>query len=274
MAVVKNAAAAPGATAAGSRTERIFEAICAQVRGDVALGHLKPGDKLPAERDLALRLGSSRTAVREALRSLEIAGVIELKKGVKGGAFIRGGGDATVVTRSIRDMMHVGRVTLESLTESRVLLQEAIVRLACERATDADLDALEASIDRTEQLTGERRFDERRVQLLSFYVLLARATGNEVMEILVGALTDLVLGVLAREGVAPRTATIVSLRAIVAALRARDADRAVSGMTQHLTALHAYLFEAAQVRAQPSREARRAPSSARSRRPAVARRSP
>jgi GntR family transcriptional repressor for pyruvate dehydrogenase complex len=257
----------------GSRSERIFEAICAQVRGELALGNLKPGDKLPAERDLALRLGSSRTAVREALRSLEIAGVVELRKGVKGGAFIRDG-DASVVTRSIGDMMHVGRISLESLTESRVLIQEAIVRLACERATESDLDALEESIDRTEQLTRERRFDQRRVQLLSFYVLLARATGNEVMEILVGALTELVLGVLAREGVAPRPATIVALRSIVAALRARDANRAVARMTRHLTALHAYLFEAAQVRAKPSRSVHPAPPSARNRRSVAARRSP
>ena len=67
------------------RTRRVFEDICDQIRGQVLGGILRPGDKLPAERELAEQFGVSRTAVREALRSLEIAGVVKLQKGVKGG---------------------------------------------------------------------------------------------------------------------------------------------------------------------------------------------
>ena len=73
------------------RSSRIFEEISNQVRAQVVNGQLKPGDKLPAERQLALQFGASRTAVREALRGLEMSGVVELHKGVKGGAFIRAG---------------------------------------------------------------------------------------------------------------------------------------------------------------------------------------
>jgi len=58
------------------RTKRVFEEICEQVRREMAAGSLRPGDKLPPERELALKLGVSRAAVREALRSLEIAGVV------------------------------------------------------------------------------------------------------------------------------------------------------------------------------------------------------
>src|SRR5215831_10481200 len=67
-------------------TRRTFEEICERIRDRLASGDLRPGDKLPAERDLAQQLGVGRNALREALRSLEISGILELRKGVKGGA--------------------------------------------------------------------------------------------------------------------------------------------------------------------------------------------
>src|ERR1700721_1101567 len=73
------------------RTRRAFEEICERIREQLALGVLKPGDKLPPERDLAQQLGVSRNVLREALRTLEMAGVLRLQKGVKGGAFVREG---------------------------------------------------------------------------------------------------------------------------------------------------------------------------------------
>ncbi len=85
------------------RTKRVFEEICEQVRREMAAGSLRPGDKLPPERELAQKLGVSRAAVREALRSLEIAGVVGLHKGAHGGAFILKG-DPDIVTRSIREL--------------------------------------------------------------------------------------------------------------------------------------------------------------------------
>jgi DNA-binding FadR family transcriptional regulator len=232
------------------RTPRIFEAICEQIRTQLSLGHLTPGDKLPAERDLAVQFGSSRTAVREALRGLEMAGVIELRKGVKGGAFILEG-DPAVVTRSFGDMVHLGRISLENLTESRVIIQDAVIRLACERGTDTDFDGLEQSIDRTEQLTRDERYDERRVQLVAFYRLLALATRNEVMVIIVDALTDIVLKILARDSTVPKEDTVKVQREIVRCLRRRNADKAAALMSRHLKALHGHLLEAAAARSRP-----------------------
>ena len=58
-------------TAVGEKSPRVFEEICLKIKDQVACGQLRTGDKLPSERDLAEKLGTSRSAVREALRSLE-----------------------------------------------------------------------------------------------------------------------------------------------------------------------------------------------------------
>ncbi|MEK0417560.1 MAG: hypothetical protein RI949_1566 [Pseudomonadota bacterium] len=237
------------ATLLPGRAPRIFEDICSQVREQMAKGVLRPGDKLPAERELAEQLGSSRTAVREALRSLEMAGIVELRKGVKGGAFIREG-DPGVVTRSFGDMVNLGRISLESLTESRVIIQDAVVRLACQRGTADDFDALERSIERTWLLTQQELWEERRFQLVQFYRLLAQATRNEVMVIIVDALTDIVLRILARDETVPRAQVVKVQQEIVRCLRRRDADKAVEIMSRHLTSLNDHLLESAKRRAQ------------------------
>ena len=99
---------------APERGRRIFEDIYDQIRSDLASGALKPGDKLPAERELAEKLGFSRSAVREAIRALEASGIVYLQKGVNGGAFIQTGQVETVSIRNdaelhafVMKIMHV-----------------------------------------------------------------------------------------------------------------------------------------------------------------------
>src|SRR5689334_1123222 len=81
------------------KTRRIFEEICDAIRARLISGELKAGDRLPSERELSEMLDVSRTALREAIRSLEIAGIVEMKKGSRGGAFITQSG-AGQVTRT------------------------------------------------------------------------------------------------------------------------------------------------------------------------------
>src|SRR5215470_13232107 len=166
-------AASPTASEAGERkatraagrpfrpikTRRIFEEICDAIRDKLVTGELKAGDRLPSERELSEMLNVSRTALREAIRSLEIAGIVELRKGSKGGAFITQSG-AGQVTRTFRDMLDFGHVSLATLLEARLLVMDAVVRAACERAKTADIERLSRNVAETVELTRQGRYEE------------------------------------------------------------------------------------------------------------------
>lgn len=221
------------------KPKRIFEEICERIRNELSVGNLRPGDKLPPERELAERFGVSRTAVREAFRSLERSGLIGLQKGAKGGAFILAGNPT--IQQSLEDMVSVGQISLAELTEARVLIQDSIVRLACQRATDADFAALEADIDHTEELTRQGRLRERLDYSINFHKLLARTTKNQVMIVTIDALTYILRIIINKLGPHPRLDLVEQRRRFLKHLRARNEEAAVAEMTDHLTKLHQHL---------------------------------
>jgi DNA-binding FadR family transcriptional regulator len=229
----------------------------------LAEGSLRPGDKLPAERELAVQLRVSRSALREALRTLEIAGIVELKKGVKGGAFVRPG-DPNSMRRVIQDLVHLGAISLDDLTEARMLVQSGVVRLACQRASKADLAAIEENIDKTEEMTKAGRNEERIRYVTQFYRLLALSTRNEVLTIMVDSLTDILLRFLrGMAGGAPQAGLVESRRRFFRHLQARDADKAAREIENHLTKLHKILIQ----HYRPIEEVASKPQDRRSRRP-------
>ncbi|MBN9430083.1 MAG: FadR family transcriptional regulator [Burkholderiales bacterium] len=225
------------------QTRRTFEEICERIRARISAGQLKPGDKLPAERELAQQLGVGRNALREALRSLEIAGIVELRKGVKGGAFIRAG-DPARMDAVVQDMFSLGSITLAELSETRMHVQDLVVRLACERATEEDLQALEAIIDRTEAATKSGQFLVRVECSRDFYRALGAATHNALFAMMMQSVTEVLMRfVYARvaSGGKPHPRLVETRRRFLAALRARDADLATRLMRTHLEAIHKML---------------------------------
>jgi GntR family transcriptional repressor for pyruvate dehydrogenase complex len=223
---------------------RAFDTICQKIRDLLAAGTLKPGDKLPPERQLAEQFRVGRSALREALRTLEATGILTLKKGAHGGAFIREG-DPSRVTQVIQDLLHLRSISLENLTEARVFIQDVVVRLACQRATLADLAALDRNIELAERLTAQKSYNERLETSIEFYRLLAAAAHNPVLSIMVDALANILLSVLRiliSTGVSrPRADLIETRRAFMAKLRAGDADGAAAEMKAHLISVHRQL---------------------------------
>lgn len=211
------------------RARRAFEEIAGQIRARLAAQGLRAGDRLPAERELAEHFHVSRNTLREALRSLEIAGLLELRKGAAGGAFIReGGGDAVVA--GLSDLYHLGRIRPEHLTEARIILGAEVARLACERRTDADLEKLRANVAQAHRASDEGRIDERAELNYQFHSLLARATRNPVLFIVTDALMAMTRHFIETIGNRPNTYVMPSRRRLLRHLAARDADAAAREM--------------------------------------------
>jgi GntR family transcriptional repressor for pyruvate dehydrogenase complex len=246
----RDRSADPRAAAASSpvqfrpiHTRRAFEEICERIREQLALGVLKPGDKLPPERDLAQQLGVSRNVLREALRTLEMAGVLRLQKGVKGGAFIQEG-DTSRMNDVMRDMLSLGTISVRELSEARIHVIDLVVRLACANARQPDFEALEANIERTELATAEGRMLDRVECSREFYKLLAMATRNKVIAMIVDSVTEIhmrfVYAKVASSGAAtPRLAE--KRRQFLSALRARDVLAAAKLMRIHLESVQRML---------------------------------
>jgi DNA-binding FadR family transcriptional regulator len=219
------------------RSARLFEEICDQIRAQLSLGKIRPGDKLPPERDLADQFGVSRSAVREALRALEVSGLVELRKGSKGGAFLLK--ESAPLMQSFEDMLDLGRITMHDFTEARILITEVVVRLACERGTKKDFDAIEKNIDRLEAaITRHEGYKDLSV-ITDFYDLLAVATGNQTLRFLTHGIAQLLSDLITATQPAPMDDLVERRREILKSLRARDADKAGRLLTDHLMVVHA-----------------------------------
>lgn len=220
---------------------RSFEIISEQIRARIEAQRLRPGDKLPPERELSQQFGVSRNAVREALRGLESAGIIELRKGAHGGAFVCEGRPDQVV-QSFKDMFTLGSISINDLTEARQEIMNLILENAARRATDDDLKRLERNIDLTEAALLAGRDDEQMERTGEFYRMLAEATQNPVLVLVISPLYEIVRRFVAAAGIRATSEVITARRAILASLREGDAAAARQLMSVHLRAVHSAIL--------------------------------
>lgn len=214
---------------------RMSAEIVDQIRQLILAGTLVPGTRLPAERDLCTQFGVSRVTVREALRVLESNGLVEIRVGARGGAFVTAP-TSDRVGAGLIDLLALSGLSPEDVTEARQVIDLGTVGLVCERATDEDIASLFALCDAAASAAPN---SEEALELsAAFHVRMAESTHNGAIAMLVASLREPMLMSLrkARE-VAPASGTqgIAEHRAIVEAIRDRDADRARRVMSEHLS---------------------------------------
>jgi DNA-binding FadR family transcriptional regulator len=215
------------------RTPRVYEHIVGQIEQAIFEGRLAAGDRLPPERELVRQFHASRVAVREALRTLEHRGLVEVRHGSSGGHFVREV-DAGLVRRDFATLFRLGRVSPGQLGEARLLVEPAIAGVATQRAGDVDVKALGDALEARERLVAAG--GDPRVLDVRFHRQVAATAKNPVHAILVEALTDLEVEIQPRGALSAddHAAIGAAHRAIAAAIAARDAHRARTAMEAHI----------------------------------------
>ena len=232
---------APPSTFQAIRSARAFEDIAAQIRAELAAGRLKVGSRLPSERALSEQFGVSRNTLREALRSLEHAGLIRLQKGASGGAFISERSGDAVVT-GLLDLYHVGAIGPAQLTQARIWLESVIVREACQRATADDLLELQRNVDEAEAAHLRGDFERRVERHLEFHRILARMTGNPIMVLMMDGILAVLRHFIQTIGDHHNPYTLPSRRRFLKHMEEGDVAGAVAEMESSLKRLErAYL---------------------------------
>lgn len=212
-------------------TRRTFEDAIEQIAEAIQAGDLQLGDRLPSERSLASQMQISRPTLREAIRVLSEASIVEVKPGPGGGMFIRSDHIPADVLHK-RVQFRISEVS--NVLEARRLLEPRVAQLAALRATEADFEAMQKTID----LQREQRNDyERFLQLdIRFHIAIARATGNETV---VGLMRTLLRRLeIARQralatGYAPEEAIDIHVRTL-RAIMSREPEAVETAMDEHL----------------------------------------
>jgi GntR family transcriptional regulator, uxu operon transcriptional repressor len=207
---------------------RLYRQIADQIAGLIGNGEFARGSRLPAERELAALLGVSRTSVREALISLEIGGLVDVRVGA--GVFVTAG----TAPAALADDKGPGPFELLS---ARTLIEGEVAALAAVTANAADLEALRQSILRMKAHVDD--FAIREATDRDFHLGIAKATGNGSLELVVEGLWNQRAELWGRmqqhfhtEALARRT--IHDHAAILAALVARKPDAARAAMHGHI----------------------------------------
>jgi GntR family transcriptional repressor for pyruvate dehydrogenase complex len=219
------------------RTGKVSNLIIEQIKSAIHAGTLKPGDRLPSERELAESFQASRISIREALKRLEAAGLVAVKVG--SGVFVAQM-DSKLMSESLSSILRVQNGTLDDLTEARLTFEPSVARLAAEKATPEDIAMLEENIHQAEMaIRSNVSAYEKNIE---FHSLIAQATRNLTITLTMKTMLDVMKDMssdIAKENL-PQSVNRFAHQAvrvhkeIVRALKEKDSERVYSLMQKDI----------------------------------------
>lgn len=222
------------------RPRRTFEVIVDLLKERIFAGQYRIGDRLPAERELAEALRIGRPSVREAYRALELIGIVEIRKGKDGGAFIRTP-SARPLAAALTDLLRANSVSLSAVTEARLMIEREIAQLALGRATPPAIGGLRAMVAAAVAKAGAgvAASDDN----VAFHLRLAEIAGNPILVMVLASIMDLLTLHIRR--IAPQAEVTRAVAEdhgrIVDALEARDDDNLRALVEDHIRTSNARL---------------------------------
>lgn len=224
------------------RRTRLSQQIVAQICQLIRQGRFRPGDRLPPERELSEQLKVSRASLREALRALEISGIVEARHG--GGTYVRDFSELEVIS-PLALVLEASDDVVGDLWETRIIFEPSIAALAALRATSADIDAMAAIVDLQSGPFDAAGGNERAIALdREFHGAIARASRNEVALRVLHLLHQLLHDgqryfITSSER---RAHAYIGHREILDAIREREPHQARAAMLHHLQEVEAFIL--------------------------------
>lgn len=212
------------------RRNKVYEEVAKQIER-LILKKLQPGDKLPSERELAETLGVSRSSIRDAIRSLELIGMVEPRQGA--GTVVREISASSVVTPIATVLTHQ-RQAVSELLDFRKMLEPPLAARAASHASDEEIQEMEQVLSRQEEKLkrGELAVEEDS----EFHYSVAMASENSVVLKVLDVLMDLLRDTRERslqvEGRPQKS--LAGHRRVLAAIKRRDPAGAEIAMRRHI----------------------------------------
>ncbi|MBA7668972.1 HTH-type transcriptional regulator LutR [subsurface metagenome] len=227
---------------------RLSEIIEHRIKDLILKGEIKPGQRLPTEKDLAKQFGVSIVTAREALRALEIVGYIQRKKGKGGGIFVKEL-QSDPVKVALYEFLRSRKFTLRDICELRRIIEPDAVRLATSQITSHAVEGLEKNIKycerkikKAEQTFSEKEFLDIREKNVEFHRLIAEATHNPVLALTIDYAVDFLFEFTKNLGpdIQYSIQQTKEHRRIFTQLRNGDPEGAEKEMLSHLEKAEAY----------------------------------
>jgi GntR family transcriptional repressor for pyruvate dehydrogenase complex len=208
--------------------------VAEQIKSLILSGKLKPGEKLPSERDLSKAIGIGRLSLREGFRILESSGILVTRYGTQSGSYVACAG-IEQLTAAFSDILRLGDITLSQLTEARLEIGLINLKYFMERAGAEDIQQLDDCIRDIEKKlkTGL----QTREANIYFHQLIARGAKNPVFILLHNALLDVWRQFLSKFESPPEHArkVLAGKKKILKYIKAKDFQRAAETMKEYIT---------------------------------------
>jgi GntR family transcriptional regulator, transcriptional repressor for pyruvate dehydrogenase complex len=225
------------------RAQSVSSQIVERVRDGLFQGELKPGDLLGSESDLALKLGVSRVPVRDAFKTLQALGIVEVKMGSKGGARIARG-DPNHFADALAVQLKLVGITVEEMFDSQIAIEVMATELAAKHATEADLQKLRTLLGELQGLCHKPMSKATALRFtnvaMQFHEALVGASHNRALSAQFKALRFVLEPIYARrtsETIA--RGVIASHKNVLDAVTAGEAERACALMRRRLEVIRA-----------------------------------
>lgn len=224
--------------------QKVYEIIIQKIQTEITAGILEAGEKLPPERELAVKYGVSRTSIREALRLLELSDFVEIRPG--DGTFIKTNEQQTIQQQLTSVALKTDQTTLYEMLELRLILESQCAALAALRATGQDIEKIARTLEAMKNTDDE----EIGIQAdLDFHMAIAAAANNSVLAQLISSFASHMRSTIevtrkhrlsSKENFAR---TLEEHRAIFIAISRGESDRAKVLMEDHIRTIRQELSE-------------------------------